>query len=63
MMKGYFVVDFICFYLRNNQQVFHQVPVDVLSAGPRSAEQIPKKVPDHRQSVQASCVWQETERV
>ena len=35
----------------------------VLSAGHRSAEQIPKKVPDHRQSVQASCVWQETERV
>ena len=34
---------FIYFYLRNNLQVFHQVPVGVLSAGHRSAEQTPKR--------------------
>ena len=47
---------FIYFYLRNNQQVFRQVPVGVLSAGHRSAEQTPKKVPEYQKSEQVSSV-------
>ena len=52
------IIKVIFPYLRNSQQVFfHQVPVDVLSAGHRSVEQTLGQVQEYQKSGLVSSVW------
>ena len=48
------IIKVIFPYLRNSQQVLHQIPVDAMSAEYRPAEQTLEKVPEYQKSVLVS---------